>query len=122
MNEEDKTKYVLVPCNVFMHQLENLPFLKCIFWNCGESISLCEQASKYVDFSIGFKGPIPDRAAVHFSKLFYDLLACGRCILAASESARVVFNTHGGDYNSPCLARKNGVDSNNYFAKNLGDF
>jgi hypothetical protein len=95
---------------VFKHHKDNI---RLIFLNASSSSRQAEAISGVVDYTLGIDNAFDDKAAIPFAAAFYGVLAFGRSVNFAFESAKLelgLSNISGSD--APALFTRKGVDQN----------
>lgn len=106
---EDSTgKMELVQTNVLASMFEEFAKkgVECVILNGCDSEVQAEAISQYVNYGIGMKRAVGDKAAVAFAVAFYDAIAAGWAVEEAHElgcSQMMIF----GENEIPVLKKKN---------------
>ncbi|WP_326551681.1 CHAT domain-containing protein [Micromonospora sp. NBC_01813] len=56
---------------------QHTPTLRCVIVNACHSVRLAEAVSRHIEYVVGMRYEILDKAAIHFSKGFYEALFAG---------------------------------------------
>jgi tetratricopeptide (TPR) repeat protein len=88
------------------------PHIKCVILNACFSALQASEIVRHIHFVIGMNQPIKDRAAIQFSKGFYDALAVGESIPIAFEFGRTEMSQMSEEHLKPVLKQRFvGVDN-----------
>jgi hypothetical protein len=85
---------------------EDAPYVKCVLLNACYSEAHAKVISEHVDYTIGMKGSILDRAAIAFASAFYKALAAGDSIESAFKRGDRAASLEEDDENPILLVRK----------------
>jgi hypothetical protein len=80
--------------------------IRCVVVNACHSAALAEAIARRIDYAVGMRSTIGDKAAVQFSIGFYQALFAGRSVPDAFERGCVMVEANsatGGDYQTPVL-------------------
>lgn len=97
--------------NLFKHFVSHL---KCVILNACDSKPIANAISKHINYVVGMKEKINDRAAIEFAMGFYDALGAGKNIEEAFEigkNALELLNLPG--YDIPVLRIKDSKNKKN---------
>lgn len=86
--EDDNGKGFIMRKDDFLHWLEGMNRLKCVFLSACDSDELADDIHKIVDYAIGFKETILNEDAIEFVKAFYESLTKWQNIPLAYREAR----------------------------------
>ena len=83
-------------------------WVKCVLLNACYSQNQAEAIAEHIDYVIGMRQPISDRAAIIFATSFYDAIGAGRPIEFAFDYGRSAIRMQGlGEADIPVLLKKN---------------
>jgi Effector-associated domain 5 len=96
--------------------------VRLVFFGGCHSASLAESVASEVDFAVGMRGSVEEKAETRFAAAFYGAISMGRSVQSAFEQALAVTHALGlGEQDTPGLWTRRGRDAASTVLLEKGD-